>query len=133
MNNNLIMALNEGGSTIAECIGEDCTKFLDLSGEEILPELALGMVATLEDDSPAIYEFFLKSNNTRVKLKALDKIHNEDFLKKYISEEYVHSDDDVRMKVFGKIKDKKYLKKIIKESKDLDLIYEAEFFLNFLE
>lgn len=159
MNKNVKMFLNDCGSTIAECIGEDCTKVLDLSHEEILQELARGMIATLKDDSPAIYEIFLTSNNTIVKLNALEKIHNEDFLKKYISEEYVHSDDCVRMKVFGKIedkdfyeiitsdsynikarrffvskiKDKKYLKKIIKESKDLELIYEAMFCLNFLE
>ena len=108
MNNNVKMALNTCGSTIAECRGEYCTKVLDLSREEILQELALGMIATLKDDSPDIYEIFLKSNNTIVKLKALEKIHNEDFLKKYISEEYVHSDDCVRMKVFGKIEDKKF-------------------------
>ena len=125
MSNNLKMVLNECGSTIAESLGEDCTKVLDLSREEILQELALGMIVTLKDDSPAIYEFFLTSNNTIVKLKALEKIHNEDFLKKYISEEYVHSDDCVRMKVFGKIEDKKFLKELLKEK----AIYERTAFL----
>lgn len=125
MNNNVKMFLNECGSTIAECIGEDCTKVLDLSPEEMLQELARGMIATLKDDSPAIYEIFSTSNNTIVKLKSLEKIHNEDFLKKYISEEYVHSDDCVRMKVFGKIEDKKFLKELLKEK----AIYERSIYL----
>lgn len=125
MNKNVKMALNKCGSTIAECRGEYCTKVLDLSREEILQELALGMIATLKDDSPAIYEIFLTSNNTTVKLEALEKIHNEDFLKKYISEEYVHSDDCVRMKVFGKIEDKKFLKELLKEK----AIYERTAYL----
>ena len=125
MNKNVKMFLNDCGSTIAECIGEDCTKVLDLSHEEILQELARGMIATLKDDSPAIYEFFLTSNNTIVKLKALEKIHNEDFLKKYISEEYVHSDDCVRMKVFGKIEDKKFSKELLKKK----AIYERTAYL----
>lgn len=118
------MALKECGRTIAESLGEDCTKVLDLSHEEILEELALGMMATLKDDSPAIYEIFLKRNNTRVKLGALEKIHNENFLKKNIFGEYVHS-DAVKMKIIGKIEDKKFLKELLKEK----AIYERSVYL----
>lgn len=115
MNKNVKMALNKCGSTIAKSVGEDCTEDLCLDGDEILQELTLGMIATLKDDSPAIYEIFLTINNARVKLKALEKIHNEDFLKKYISEEYGYYEDCVRMKVLGKIEDKKFLKELLKE------------------
>ncbi len=117
-------ALNTCGRNMALIAEENCLEILYLAREEILQEIIMGMIDSLKDDSEAIYEIF-KSNNTIVKLKALEKIYNEDFLKKYISEEDVYSDDCVRMKVFGKIEDKKFLKELLKEK----AIYERTAFL----
>ena len=118
-------ALNTCGRNMALITEENCLEILYLAREEILQEIIMGMIDSLKDDSPAIYEIFLKSNNTIVKLKALEKIYNEDFLKKYISEEDVYSDNCVRMKVFGKIEDKKFLKELLKEK----AIYERTAYL----
>ena len=118
-------ALNTCGRNMALITEENCLEILYLAREEILQEIIMGMIDSLKDDSPAIYEIFLKSNNTIVKLKALEKIYNEDFLKKYISEEDVFSDDCVRMKAFGKIEDKKFLKELLKEK----AIYERSIYL----
>lgn len=118
-------ALNTCGRNMALITEENCLEILYLAREEILQEIIMGMIDSLKDDSPAIYEIFLKSNNTIVKLKALEKIYNEDFLKKYISEEDVFSNDCVRMKVFGKIEDKKFSKELLKKK----AIYERNAYL----
>ena len=75
-------ALNTCGRNMALIAEENCLEILYLAREEILQEIIMGMIDSLKDDSETIYEIFFRSNNTIVKLKALEKIHNEDFLKK---------------------------------------------------
>lgn len=118
-------ALNTCGRNMALIAEENCLEILYLAREEILQEIIMGMIDSLKDDSETIYEIFFRSNNTIVKLKALEKIHNEDFLKKIVLGEYVHGRDLVRMKAFGKIEDKKFLKELLKEK----AIYERTAFL----
>lgn len=118
-------ALNTCGRNMALITEENCLEILYLAREEILQEIIMGMIDSLKDDSEAIYEIFFKSNNTIVKLKALEKIHNEDFLKKIVLGEYVHGRDLVRMKSIGKIEDKKFLKELLKEK----AIYERTAYL----
>lgn len=118
-------ALNTCGRNMALITEENCLEILYLAREEILQEIIMGMIDSLKDDSETIYEIFFRSNNTIVKLKALEKIHNEDFLKKIVLGEYVHGRDLLRMKSIGKIKDKKFLKELLKEK----AIYERTAFL----
>lgn len=118
-------ALNTCGRNMALIAEENCLEILYLAREEILQEIIMGMIDSLKDDSETIYEIFFRSNNTIVKLKALEKIHNEDFLKKIVLGEYVHGRDLVRMKAFGKIEDKKFLKELLKEK----AIYERTAYL----
>ena len=118
-------ALNTCGRNMALITEENCLEILYLAREEILQEIIMGMIDSLKDDSETIYEIFFRSNNTIVKLKALEKIHNEDFLKKIVLGEYVHGRDLVRMKSIGKIEDKKFLKELLKEK----AIYERTAFL----
>ncbi len=118
-------ALNTCGRNMALIAEENCLEILYLAREEILQEIIMGMIDSLKDDSETIYEIFFRSNNTIVKLKALEKIHNEDFLKKIVLGEYVHGRDLVRMKSIGKIEDKKFLKELLKEK----AIYERTAFL----
>lgn len=118
-------ALNTCGRNMALITEENCLEILYLAREEILQEIIMGMIDSLKDDSETIYEIFFRSNNTIVKLKALEKIHNEDFLKKIVLGEYVHGRDLVRMKSIGKIEDKEFLKELLKE-KD---IYERTAYL----
>lgn len=118
-------ALNTCGINMALITEENCPEILYLAREEILQEIIMGMIDSLKDDSETIYEIFFRSKNTIVKLKALEKIHNEDFLKKIVLGEYVHGRDLVRMKAFGKIEDKKFLKELLKEK----AIYERTAYL----
>lgn len=118
-------ALNTCGRNMALIAEENCLEILYLAREEILQEIIMGMIDSLKDDSETIYEIFFRSNNTIVKLKALEKIHNEDFLKKIVLGEYVHGRDLVRMKSIGKIEDKKFLKELLKEK----AIYERTAYL----
>ena len=96
-------ALNTCGRNMALITEENCLEILYLAREEILQEIIMGMIDSLKDDSEAIYEIFFRSNNTIVKLKALEKIHNQFFLKAIVLGEYVHGRDLVRMKSIGKI------------------------------
>ena len=118
-------ALNTCGRNMALIAEENCLEILYLAREEILQEIIMGMIDSLKDDSETIYEIFFRSNNTIVKLKALEKIHNEDFLKKIVLGGYVHGRDLLRMKSIGKIEDKKFLKELLKEK----AIYERTAFL----
>ncbi len=118
-------ALNTCGRNMALITEENCLEILYLAREEILQEIIMGMIDSLKDDSEAIYEIFFRSNNTIVKLKALEKIHNQYFLKKTVLGEYVHGRDLLRMKSIGKIEDKKFLKELLKEK----AIYERTAFL----
>ena len=118
-------ALNTCGRNMALITEENCLEILYLAREEILQEIIMGMIDSLKDDSEAIYEIFFRSNNTIVKLKALEKIHNQFFLKAIVLGEYVHGRDLVRMKSIGKIEDKKFLKELLKEK----AIYERTAFL----
>ena len=118
-------ALNTCGRNMALITEENCLEILYLAREEILQEIIMGMIDSLKDDSEAIYEIFFRSNNTIVKLKALEKIHNQYFLKKIVLGEYVHGRDLVRMKSIGKIEDKKFLKELLKEK----AIYERTAYL----
>lgn len=118
-------ALNTCGRNMALIAEENCLEILYLAREEILQEIIMGMIDSLKDDSEAIYEIFFRSNNTIVKLKALEKIHNQYFLKKIVLGAYVHGRDLLRMKSIGKIEDKKFLKELLKEK----AIYERTAFL----
>lgn len=118
-------ALNTCGRNMALITEENCLEILYLAREEILQEIIMGMIDSLKDDSETIYEIFFRSNNTIVKLKALEKIHNQFFLKKIVLGEYVHGRDLLRMKSIGKIEDKKFLKELLKEK----AIYERTAFL----
>lgn len=118
-------ALNTCGRNMALITEENCLEILYLAREEILQDIIMGMIDSLKDDSETIYEIFFRSNNTIVKLKALEKIHNQFFLKKIVLGEYVHGRDLLRMKSIGKIEDKKFLKELLKEK----AIYERTAFL----
>ena len=69
-------ALNTCGRNMALIAEENCLEILYLAPEEILQEIIMGMIDSLKDDSETIYEIFFRSNNTIVKLKALEKIYN---------------------------------------------------------
>lgn len=118
-------ALNTCGRNMALITEENCLEILYLAREEILQEIIMGMIDSLKDDSEAIYEIFFRSNNTIVKLKALEKIHNQFFLKTIVLGAHVHGRDLLRMKSIGKIEDKKFLKELLKEK----AIYERTAFL----
>lgn len=58
---------------------ENCIEILYLSREEILQEIALGIIDVLDVNSDEIYEFFLRSDNDIIRIAAVGKICNDDF------------------------------------------------------
>lgn len=66
-------ALNTCGRNMALITEENCPEILYLAREEILQEIIMGMIDSLKDDSEAIYEIFLKSDDYKVRFEAIKK------------------------------------------------------------
>lgn len=119
-------ALNTCGRNMALITEENCPEILYLRHKEILQEIIMGMIDSLKDDSEAIYEIFLKSDDYKVRFEAIKKIHNEGLLKKIILRENVDYKDFVKMKALNQIENKEILKELLKEK----AIYERRDYFN---
>ena len=112
------------GSNIPLGTKENCTEVFDFTCEKFSQEQIQGIINGLEDDSEAIYGIFLKSNNDIVKLKAIKKIHDSDFLKEIVLG-VCDCGNFVKMKAIEQIEDKELLKELLK----VKAIYERSCFL----
>lgn len=117
--------LNTCGRNMALITEENCPEILYLAREEILQEIIMGMIDSLKDDSEAIYEIFLKSDDYKVRFEAIKKIHNEGLLKKIILRENVDYRDIVKTQALKQIENKEILKELLKEK----AIYERRDYL----
>ena len=104
---------------------ENCTEILYLAREEMLQEIALGIIDALDVNSDEIYEFFLRSDNDIIKIAAIGKIYNDVFLKNIILNRAVYYSDYVKMKAIEQIKETKVLTELLKNQS----VYERSCFL----
>lgn len=125
--------VNETKKTLIECGKqivlkggkENCTEILYLAREEILQEIALGIIDALDVNSDEIYEFFLRSDNDIIKIAAIRKIYNDVFLKNIILNRAVYYSDYVKMKAIEQIEETKVLTELLKNQ----IVYERSCFL----
>ena len=104
---------------------ENCTEILYLAREEILQEIALGIIEVLDVNSDEIYEFFLRSDNDIIKIAAIRKIYNDVFFENIILNRAVYYSDYVKMKAIEQIKESKVLTGLLKNQS----VYERSCFL----
>lgn len=125
--------VNETKKTLIECGKqivlkggkENCTEILYLAREEILQEIALGIIDALDVNSDEIYEFFLRSDNDIIKIAAIRKIYNDVFVKNIILNRAVYYSDYVKMKAIEQIEETKVLTELLKNQ----IVYERSCFL----
>lgn len=125
--------VNETKKTLIECGKqivlkggkENCTEILYLAREEILQEIALGIIDALDVNSDEIYEFFLRSDNNIIKIAAIGKIYNDVFLKNIILDKAAYYSDFIKMKSIEQIEETKVLTELLKNQ----IVYERSCFL----